>query len=150
MILFQRVAFGMTRAIAIAVFSSAICLPLIARADDEPAPPKARFFELRIYTAHDGKLEALHQRFRDHTNRLFQKHGMQLVGYWTPAEGPEAENTLIYVLAYESRAARDKAWEAFKNDPDWIKAYEQSHKDGPLVKKVESKFMNSTDYSPIR
>ena len=109
-----------------------------------------RFFELRIYTAHEGKLEALHQRFREHTNRLFQKHGMELVGYWTPVDGDEAKNTLIYVLAYESREARDRAWEAFKADPQWIKAYEASHKDGPLVLKVESKFMNATDYSPIR
>jgi hypothetical protein len=118
-----------------------------AQENDVKSP---RFFELRIYTTHEGKLEALHQRFRDHTNRLFQKHGMELVGYWTPVDGPESKNTLIYVLAYESRAARDRAWEAFKNDPDWIKAYEASHKDGPIVSKVESKFMNATDYSPIR
>ena len=109
-----------------------------------------RFFELRTYTTHEGKLEALHKRFREHTNRLFQKHGMELVGYWTPTDGPEAANTLIYILAYESREARDKAWEAFKADPDWIKAYEESHKDGPLLSKVESKFMDSTNYSPIR
>jgi hypothetical protein len=72
------------------------------------------------------------------------------VGYWTPVDGQEAANTLIYVLAYESREARDKAWQAFQNDPDWKKAFEESHKDGPLVKKVESKFMHATDYSPIR
>ena len=109
-----------------------------------------RFFEMRIYTTHDGKLDDLHKRFREHTNALFQKHGMQLVGYWTPVDGDEAGNTLVYLLAYESRDARDKAWEAFKADPDWQAAYKASHKDGPIVKKVESKFLTPTDYSPIK
>jgi hypothetical protein len=116
----------------------------------ENAVKPPRFFELRIYTTHEGKLEALHKRFREHTNRLFQKHGMELVGYWTPVDGPEAKNTLIYVLAYPSREARDKAWAAFQADPQWIKARDESHKDGVIVSKVESKFMDSTDYSPIR
>ena len=104
----------------------------------------------RTYTAHPGKLETLHQRFREHTNRLFQKHGMELVGYWTPVEGEEAKDTLIYVLAYPDRAARDKAWDAFRTDADWIVAKEQSEKNGPLVKNVESKFLAPTDYSPIK
>ena len=109
-----------------------------------------RFFELRIYTTHEGKLDALHKRFREHTNRLFVKHGMELVGYWTPTDGDEAENTLVYLLAYKDRATRDKAWDAFKNDPDWQAAFKESHKDGPIVKKVESKFLSPTDYSPIQ
>jgi hypothetical protein len=130
------------------IAASAIC-SAVGLAEEEDVTP-ARFFELRIYTTHEGKLEALHKRFREHTNRLFQKHGMELVGYWTPVDGPEAKNTLIYVLAYPSREARDKSWEAFKADAEWIKAYEESHRDGPIVEKVESKFMDSTDYSPIR
>lgn len=109
-----------------------------------------RFFELRIYTTHPGKLGALHARFRNHTNRLFEKHGMQLIGYWTPADGEDANNTLVYVLAYPSRDARDKAWKAFRDDPEWKKAKEESQRDGPIVKKVESKFMHPTDYSPIQ
>jgi hypothetical protein len=109
-----------------------------------------RFFEMRIYTTHPGKLEALHQRFRDHTNRLFKKHGMELVGYWTPVEGDEAKNTLVYVLAYSDRESRDKSWTAFRDDPEWQKAFQESHKDGPIVAKVESKFLTPTDYSPIK
>jgi hypothetical protein len=109
-----------------------------------------RFFELRIYTTHPGKLDALHQRFRDHTNDIFKKHGMQLVAYWTPTDGDEAKNTLVYVLAYKDRAARDKAWAAFRKDPQWTKAFAASRKDGPIVKKVESRFLTPTDYSPIK
>ncbi len=117
-----------------------------AAAEDKPN----RYFELRIYTAHPGKLDALHQRFREHTNRIFKKHGMQLVGYWTPTEGEEAKNKLIYILAYPDREARDKAWEAFRADPEWQRVYQQSREDGPIVMKVENKFLAPTDYSPIK
>ena len=119
----------------------------------QAAPKKAeRFFEMRTYTTHDGQLDNLHKRFRDHTNRIFKKHGMELVGYWTPAEGELAKNTLAYILAYPSREARDKAWAAFRKDPEWQKVYKQSHIDagGKIVKDVQSLFIKSTDYSPIR
>ena len=111
-----------------------------------------RFFEMRTYITNDGKLCDLHKRFRDHTNKLFVKHGMQLVGYWTPSEGDNAENTLVYILAYPNREARDTSWKAFRDDPVWQKAYKQSHIDagGKIVKKVESVFLNPTDYSPIK
>ena len=109
-----------------------------------------RFFELRTYTTHPGKLGDLHKRFRDHTNRLFIKHGMQLVGYWTPAEGPEAKNTLVYMLAYENKEKREGAWKGFLNDSGWKEAFKESRKDGPIVKKVEKTYVVPTDYSPIR
>jgi hypothetical protein len=119
-----------------------------SRAGDEAKAN--RVFELRTYITHDGKLEALHKRFREHTNRLFVKHGMELVGYWTPAEGPEADNTLVYLLAFPSREARDKAFKAFGADPEWQAAYKASHAGGPLVKEMKSQFLNPTDYSPIK
>jgi hypothetical protein len=109
-----------------------------------------RFFEMRTYTAHPGKLVDLNKRFREHTNRLFVKHGMTLIGYWTPTDGPEAENTLVYILAYPSREARDESWKAFRADPDWIKASTESEMNGKIVLKVESKFLTPTDYSPIK
>ena len=109
-----------------------------------------RFFELRIYTANPGKLDALNARFRNHTNKLFVKHGMELIGYWTPADAPESANTLVYILAYPSREAREASWKAFQADPDWKTARAESEKDGRLVEKVESKFLNPTDYSPIK
>jgi hypothetical protein len=109
-----------------------------------------RAFELRIYTAEDGKLEALHRRFRDHTVGLFKKHGMEVIGFWVPATGDEAVNTLVYLMAYPSQEARDASWKAFIDDPEWKAVYAESHQDGPLVKKVESKKLDPTDYSPMK
>ncbi|MFO0916029.1 MAG: NIPSNAP family protein [Pirellulales bacterium] len=113
---------------------------------------ETRLFEMRTYVTNPGKLPELHKRFREHTNKLFVKHGMELIGYWTLAEGEaeEKDNTLVYILAYPSREAREKSWKAFSDDPEWKAAYEASHKDGVLVKKVEVKFLNPTDYSPIK
>lgn len=131
--------------VAFALFCAA-AFAAFARAEDTPT----RVFELRIYTTHEGKLDALHKRFRDHTNRLFKKHGMQLVGFWTPTDAEHSQNTLVYMLAYDSREARDKAWKAFLADPEWQEAYKASRKDGPIVMKVEHRFLTPTDYSPIK
>ena len=109
-----------------------------------------RVFEMRTYYAAPGKMEALHKRFRDHTNKLFQKHGMTLIGFWSPTDPKEAEQKMVYILAYPSREAADKAWKAFRDDPDWKAAREASEKDGKLVEKVESVFLKATDYSPIK
>ncbi len=109
-----------------------------------------RVYELRTYTTNDGKLDELHMRFRNHTNTLFVKHGMTLIGYWTPTDGDEANNTLIYLIAHPSRDAAKAAWSDFGKDPVWREAYAASREDGPLVKKVESVFMTSTDYSPLQ
>jgi hypothetical protein len=109
-----------------------------------------RVFELRTYTAAPGKLDALNKRFRDHTLRLFTKHGMTHVGYWTPADAPMAENTLVYVIAHKSREDAKKNFEAFRSDPEWIKAKAESEKGGSLTTKVDSVFLNPTDYSPLK
>lgn len=109
-----------------------------------------RVFELRTYTTPPGKLDALKSRFRDHTVQIFNKHGMTSIGYWVPADGPTAENTLIYVLAHQSREAATKSWAEFRTDPDWVKAKAESEKDGPLTTKVESVFLNPADFSAIK
>jgi NIPSNAP protein len=110
-----------------------------------------RVFELRTYTTNEGKLPALQTRFRDHTTRLFTKHGMTNIGYWTPQEGPLSQNTLIYVLAYPSRDAARKSWAAFRADPDWQKAAAASEAEGKILSKSpESVYMDPTDYSPIK
>ena len=109
-----------------------------------------RFFEMRTYYANPGKIQALHARFRDHTCKLFEKHGMTNIGYWSPTTGENAENTLVYILAYPSEEARKKSWDDFGNDPEWKKAKADSEKDGVLVARVESKFMKPTDYSTIK
>src|SRR5437870_2355664 len=110
-----------------------------------------RVFELRTYTAPPGRLEALKTRFRDHTIRLFKKHGMEAIGYWTPQDKPLSENTLIYVLVHPSREAATKNWAEFQADPEWVKARTESVKDGPLTTKApDSIFLNPTDFSPIK
>lgn len=114
------------------------------------AQPPARVFEIRTYTTHPGKLDALNARFRDHTMRLFKKHGMESVGYWTPQDAPLSGTTLIYVLAHPSREAAKQSWDAFRKDPDWIAARTASEAAGPIVAKLDSVFVNATDYSPLK
>ncbi|MCX6928824.1 MAG: NIPSNAP family protein [Verrucomicrobia bacterium] len=103
-------------------------------------------YEMRLYYAAPGKLEALNTRFRDHTCKLFEKHGMVNIGYWLPVTN--TENKLVYLLAYPSREAREKSWKEFMADPDWQAAYKASEKDGKLVQKAESIFLAATDFSP--
>ncbi len=107
-----------------------------------------RVFELRTYTTPEGKLPNLLARFRNHTNYIFVKHGMKLVGYWTPTDEGK-DNTLIYILAHDSREAAKKSWAAFAADPDWKAAAAESRKNGRLVSKVVSQFLAPTDFSPI-
>ena len=109
-----------------------------------------RVFELRTYTTPPGKLEALKSRFRDHTIEIFKKHGMTSVGYWVPQDAPTKDNTLVYILAHPSREAAAKNWAEFRTDPEWVKAKGESEKDGPLTTKVESVFMDPTDFSAIK
>lgn len=116
--------------------------PLAVPAGDK----EARLYEMRIYYAEPGKLDALHDRFRDHTVKLFEKHGMTNVGYWVPIENKD--NKLIYILSFPDRAARDKAFKNFGADPAWHKAKAASEKEGKLVTRAESIFMKETDYSP--
>ena len=116
--------------------------PLAVPAGDK----ETRLYEMRVYYAAPGKLDALNARFRDHTMKLFEKHGMTNVGYWTPIENKEEK--LVYILAFPDKSARDKSFKAFGADPDWQKARAASEVDGKLVSKIVSTFMNQTDYSP--
>jgi hypothetical protein len=109
-----------------------------------------RVFEMRTYYAHPGKMQALHERFRKHTNKLFEKHGMTLIGFWSPIDDKEAEVKMVYILAYPRKEAAAKSWKAFGSDPDWKKAKAASEVDGVLVARVESVYLNPTDYSPIK
>ncbi|MEC8907028.1 MAG: NIPSNAP family protein [Verrucomicrobiota bacterium] len=105
-----------------------------------------RCYEMRIYTANEGKLDELNARFENHTCKLFEKHGLTNVGYWMPAD--KSDNRLIYVISSPDREAHNKSWKAFLNDPGWKKAYKASVKDGALVAKIDSTFLSATDYSP--
>ena len=106
----------------------------------------ARSFELRIYYANEGKLDALNTRFGEHTTKLFTSHGMTNVAYWMPIENPDRK--LVYLLSYPDLAAREASWKAFQADPEWISVKTASEIDGPLVAKVESRFLGLTDFSP--
>ncbi len=114
------------------------------------ASMQGRVFELRTYTANEGKLQDLLARFRNHTVKLFEKHGMKNVGYWIPQEAPLSQNTLIYVLSHESRDAAQKSWLAFRGDGDWKKAQAASEVNGRLVQKVDALYMNAADFSPMK
>jgi hypothetical protein len=127
-------------------FSRAAPTPALAEGAAKPEL-KARVYELRTYTTNPGRLDALHKRFREHTNYLFVKHGMTLVGYWTPVDKPD---TLVYLLAHASREAAAQSFKAFGADSEWQRAREESEKDGKIVVKVESQFLEPTDYSPLR
>ena len=109
-----------------------------------------KVFEIRTYTANEGKLDALNARFRDHTMKIFANHGMKSVGYWVPQDAPLKQNTLIYILEHPSREAAAANWKAFGADPDWQKARSDSEVQGSLVSKVESVFVEGTDYSPMK
>ena len=106
-------------------------------------------YELRIYHAAEGKLPDLLARFRDHTTRLFEKHGMKNIAYWTPTDDPIKGKTLIYVIAHPSRAAATENWKAFGDDPEWQSVRDKSEAGGKIVEKVESTFMVLTDFSPV-
>jgi hypothetical protein len=109
-----------------------------------------RIFEMRTYYAEPGKMDALHARFRDHTCKLFEKHGITIIGFWKPTDKTKAEDMMVYILAYPSKEAADASWKGFRADPVWNSARDASEKNGKLVKKVESVFLNPTDYSPIK
>ena len=136
-------------------------ISIVATAQNAPAPPTvapspslakdSRCFELRTYIAAPGKLEELHARFRNHTMKIFKKHGMEVVGFWGPTDKEKgSENTLVYVLAFPSREARDKAWKEFQADPEWQKARADSEKNGRLTEKVDSVILMATDYAPVK
>ncbi len=114
------------------------------------AQSATRVFELRTYTAPEGKLPNLQARFRDHTMRIFENHGMTNIGYWTPQDEPNASNTLIYIIAHDSREAATASWAAFLADPEWERVSRESQVDGRILNGVESVFLDPTDFSPMQ
>jgi hypothetical protein len=141
----KRIWIGM--AIAAAFVAGFAVHDLVPAAQAQAGP---KVFELRTYTAPPGKLNELHARFRDHTMRIFQKHGMHSVAYFAPADSPLSGNTLIYVISHASREAAKKNWDEFRADPEWVKVAADSQVNGRIVEKTESIFMTATDYSPMK
>jgi hypothetical protein len=135
------------------LFIHTVCAATLCGVSSSFAAEDARTFELRIYTTHEGKLPDLLSRFRDHTCQLFEKHGMENIGYWVPIEKDDgADNTLLYIISHKSRDAAKASWSAFSKDPEWQAAAKASEVNGKiLAKKPESIFLKATDYScPIQ
>lgn len=121
--------------------------PVINKKVNQPAQPKDDLcYELRIYTAEKGKLNDLLKRFRNHTTKLFENHGMTNVGYWLPLDNPEEK--LYYVLSYPNREAREASWKAFTADTTWQRVRKESEVNGKILNKIESVFLKTTDFSP--
>jgi hypothetical protein len=116
--------------------------------DNANPKPSTVVYELRVYHAASGKLGELLTRFRDHTVKLFDRHGMKSVAYWTPVEEPQKSNTLIYVLQHPSREEAAANWKSFQDDPEWKTVRDKSEVNGKLTEKVDSTFMVLTDFSP--
>ena len=109
-----------------------------------------RVFELRTYTAPEGKLSALQARFRDHTVGIFKRHAITSIGYFVPQDAPASQNTLVYILAHPNREEAKKNWASFQADPEWVKARTESEAQGRLTTKVESVFLDPLDFSAMK
>lgn len=114
------------------------------------AAQDGKVYELRIYTATPGNLDNLHARFRDHTIRIFGNHDMKVVGFWSPLNEEEADDTLIYVLEHASQEAANASWRAFGQDPEWKSVSDASNANGAILAGVERRYMTATDYSPLQ
>lgn len=133
------------------VFAALLMTAVVATGWASAEEKAARVFEMRTYYAAPGKMDELHARFRDHTCGLFKKHGMELIGFWEPVDEKSGKGEkMVYILAYPSREAATASWKAFGADPEWQKARAESEKNGKLVAKVESVFLNALDYSAIK
>ncbi len=129
--------------------SAAAVVPLVAGSGAEAqSAAGGPVYELRIYHANEGKLDALLARFRDHTVAIFNRHGLKSVAYWTPTDEPLKGKTLIYILKHPSREAAAANWKSFHDDPEWVKVSTESEMNGKLVEKVDSTYMTLTDFSP--
>ncbi len=107
-------------------------------------------FEMRTYTSTPGNFEALLTRFRDHTMRIFAKHGMTNIGYWIPTDEELSQNTLVYILKHDSQDAATASWRAFISDPEWQEVDQASNADGAILQNIERQFMTAADFSQIQ
>lgn len=109
-----------------------------------------RVFELRIYHTVPGKTTALHSEFRDKVTKLFAKHDLKAVGYWTPLDAPASQDTFVYILAHPSRDDAKKHWDAFRADPRFQEMMKEQQGDNKMVEKVDSTYMSPLDFSPMK
>jgi hypothetical protein len=112
--------------------------------------PPSHVYELRLYHAKEGKMDALKARFGDHTDALFRQHNMKSIGYWSPQDAPDSQNLFIYILEHPSRQEAEKNWAAFQADPEWKKVKAESEANGPLVDHIDHYFMDPTSFSALK
>jgi hypothetical protein len=142
---------AVTRRTLLESLSSVPLLSAVLFAASQRADPKqagTTVYELRVYHAAPGKLGELLARFRNHTTKLFEKHGMKNIAYWTPVDEPDRGNMLVYILEHPSREAATANWKSFQDDPEWKRVKEESEANGKLTEKVDSTFLGLTDFSP--
>ncbi len=105
-------------------------------------------YELRVYTAAPDKMSDVLSRFRDHTVKLFEQHGIKNIGYWVNGIGGRNDE-LIYILAYDSIEQRETAWANFRSDPEWQRVLTESNIDGNIVHHTTNQILMPTDFSPL-
>ena len=118
-------------------------------------------YEMRVYYTHDGKFDDIISRFENHTTKLFDKHGFNNVGYWTTLKKDslsfadkfifqnDGKDALVYIVSFKDMDTRNQSWESFINDPEWISVFEESRKDGPIVREIEQVFLSPTIFSNL-
>lgn len=106
-------------------------------------------YELRTYLIPEGRMTEILDRFSSVTLGLFERYGMEVVGFWTVAK-PESENALVYLMRFPDEGAQERAWEAFRADPEWIETRKRTEANGPIVSQVISKNLQPTDFSPMQ
>ncbi len=136
------------QSISAALLPAANLLASDKKVFDPHAAESDLVYELRVYHCYEGKLPDLLKRFREHTAKIFEKHSMKNIAYWTPMDEPQKSNTLIYILAHPSREAAAANWKAFSADPEWQSVQKASEANGKIVEKVDSTFLLLTDFSP--
>jgi hypothetical protein len=114
------------------------------------AQPPQHVYELRLYHAREGKMDALKARFADHTDALFKRHNMKSIGYWSPQDAKSSQELFIYILEHPSREEADKNWAAFQGDPEWKKVKAESEANGALVDHIDRYFMDPTSFSGLK
>jgi NIPSNAP len=107
-------------------------------------------YELRLYHVHEGKMDALRDRFGNHTDAIFKRHNMKSIGYWSPEDAPDSQKLFIYILEHPSRQEAEKNWAAFQADPEWKKVKAESEANGPLADHIDHYFMDPTSYSALK
>jgi len=106
-------------------------------------------YELRIYHCMPGRLPAVMNRFETITLGIWERHGIRQAGFWTTLVG-SSNQTLTYLLAWESLEDREAKWAAFQADPEWIEKRAETEKNGPIVANIVNELLAPTRFSSVK